>query len=818
MRKLLLLALLCASILSLQAQTKVTHKLGLSLYNQLKDPKYANSNTLRPLLVKGEPSEIQSLVAQYHGVYKFSAGDVSSIAIPYRYLTAFAQQPGVIRIESSPGARGIGRSFMDSARVFNNIDSVQAGFAPLTQAYKGTGVIVGVIDGGFYFRHMDFRRANGNTRILYLWDQYMGGGTAPQPYNYGSYWDSTAINAGLCTHSEPASDFSHGTNVAGIAAGNGTSVNSDPYLINRYTGVAPDADLILVRLNDTASDYFAAVTDAVNYIFTKASQMGRPCVINTSIGTYYGSHDGQDLGAQAIDAMLEAQHGRVLVAAAGNAGGLKYHLSYTLSPTDSLFTWFAYYHRGNVVYYDLWADTAQWTQAGFAIGCDNMTPAFLARTRYFNAVTDFNPTQGNTVQLSDSLMQGSTKLGDYTIAVTLSGGTYHVEFLVYPTSPAYMWRLQTLGQGRFDAWVDSAATGGSSPVRIPPGGFTSPNYRYADSLKTIVSSWQCSDKVITVANYSNRSSYLDVDSVVVNQSASLPDGILVPNSSIGPTRDGRFKPDIGATGTVTTCTGDSANIALLEHSGATNRHKVSIGGKHNANGGTSMASPIVAGVAALYLQKHPNASYSEVKYVIETTARLDTYTTHSIPNVNFGWGKVNGFAALKYNVIYGCQDTGSVNYNALANIDTGGCIPKVYGCTDTGSINYNPSANVNNGTCIAKVYGITDTLCSNYNPHANVNSGVCIPLGVADMKDQVSFEVIPNPVNDNATIRIISTAPLQNASVKFYDVLGKEVDAINIPAGASEVVYKNTRLAAGIYDAAILSNGKVVAVKKIVAE
>jgi subtilisin family serine protease len=817
MSKIYLAVILCFFTLIIQAQTKVSHKLGLSLYTKLQKKEYANSSALKPIMVKGDPDVIKSLVAKYNGVYRFSAGDVSSIAIPYKNLTSFSKESGVDRIESTI-ARG--RSFMDTARIMNNIDSVQAGYAPLTQAYKGTGVIIGIIDGGIYFRHQDFRRANGNTRILYLWDQYLSTAPSPSPFGYGSEWDSTAINSGLCNSSDPANDFSHGTNVAGIAAGNGSSwATGDAYLQNRYTGVAPDADMIVVRVNDTASDYLQIIADAANYIFTKATEMGRPCVINTSVGTYYGSHDGQDLGAQAIDNMLSAQHGRVLVAAAGNSGAINYHVSYPLSSTDSLFTWFTYNSTYGLVYYDMWADTAQFKLGNFAIGCDNNTPTFLARTRYYNAVNDFNPGQGVTVQISDSLMQGTTNLGYYTIAVTLSGSVYHIEFEISPSVTTDLWRLQTIGQGTFDLWDNNAAIPGTSTMPATlPGGFSSPNYRFADSLKTVVSSWQCSDKVITVANYSNRGAYLDVDSVYIPQLASVKDGSRIVTSSLGPTRDGRIKPDIAATGDVTTATGDSANIALLLVSGAANRQKVSIGGKHNRNGGTSMASPIVAGVAALYLQKHPNASYAEVKYVIETTAKIDTYTTHNIPNVAWGWGKVNGFRALSFPVVYGCMDTGSINYNSSANIDTGGCIPKVYGCTDTASVNYDSTANVNNGSCIPKVYGITDSACSNYNSHANVSSGVCVPLGIAAIANNVSFEVIPNPINDNATIRIISKAPLVNASIRFYDLLGNLVDAINIPAGAGEVTYTNNKLASGVYEATLVSDSKVVAVKKIVAE
>jgi hypothetical protein len=815
----LLLVCCCFSLFShAGTPVRVNQKLGLSLYNKVRDPKYAHSTKLKALLVKGDPSIIKGMTDKYQGIYKYAAGNISSVAIPYKNLLSFSQEAGIIQIE---GNSGKGLHFMDTARIVNNIDSAQKGIAPLAQPYKGDGVIVGIIDGGLYFRHQDFRRANGNTRVLYLWDQYMSSASSPQPFGYGAEWDSTAINAGQCNSSDPASDQGHGTNVAGIAAGNGSSFPTGP-LAGRYTGTAPNADMIVVNLNDTI-DFLQSVTDATNYIFSKATALGRPCVINTSVGTYYGSHDGQDLAAQAIDAMLSEQNGRVMVAAAGNAGGYRFHLSYPLSATDSLFTWFAYNTSYHQVYYDMWADTAQFKLGTFAIGCDNNTPAFLARTKYFNAVTDFNPAQGATVQISDSLMNGATNLGDYTIAVTLSGSVYHIEFLIYPTVTTDLWRLQTLGQGKFDLWdYSSAIAGSSNPLPAPgtnnplPGGFSSPNYVFPDSFKTIVSSWQCSDKVITVGNYSNRATYQDSAGAFIP--SNVPDGSLLANSSIGPTRDGRMKPDITATGTVTTATGDSLYIALLSQTPA-NAMKISLGGKHTRNGGTSMASPIVAGTAALYLEEHPNASYSEVKQVLERTAKVDNFTTNNIPNISWGYGKVNCYQALLYPVVYGCGDTGSINYNAAANIDTGGCVAKVYGCTDTGSINYNAAANVNNGACISKVYGITDSACTNYNPLANVSNGVCVPLGITEaINNDIAFEVLPNPMNDNAIIRIITKVPLTNASVRFYDALGKQVDAINIPAGANEVVYNNTRLAAGMYTTAIVSEGKIVAIKKIVAE
>ncbi len=550
-------------------------KLGLYLSEKLKQTEFAHSSQLQPLLVKGNAEAIQSLTEQYQGIFKFHAKDICSIEIPYKNLKAFAKEEAVERIENSfaPGVM-----LMDTARINNNIDKVHTGSAPLSQAYTGKGVVVGIIDGGIFFQHGDFRNANGTTRIRNLWDQN-GVGTAPSAYGYGAEWDSTTINNGGCTHIPPSSNQGHGTNVAGIATGNGLGATTAP-LKALYKGVAPECNIVVVRIDNASNNFLQKMADAADYIYKKADALGMPCVINTSVGTYYGSHDGKDLAAEAIDNMLCAKKGRVFVAAAGNSADKRIHLGYTLSATDSLFTWFKYNATTASVYYDLWADTNQFKAANFAIGCDNSTPTFFKRTKYYNILTDFNPPQGGTVQIDDSLFNGATKLGNYSIYATLEGGTYHIEFLIYPVVTTYLWRLQTKGTGAFDLWANRSLIGTSDIQNSPlPGGFTSPNYRFSDSLKTMVSSWVCSDKVITVGNYSNGHIYKDVDGI--NRDPLLATGEtrqdLFPTSSWGPTRDGRQKPNITATGSTTIATGDSFNIALLMGA-PSNKLKIGIGG------------------------------------------------------------------------------------------------------------------------------------------------------------------------------------------------------------------------------------------------
>src|SRR5690606_926764 len=156
-------------------------------------------------------------------------------------------------------------------------------------AYNGEGILMGIIDTGVDFNHADFKDSLGNTRIKYLWDQKpTSGSTVPSPFGYGIEWTETQINMAQCTQSDMAY-YGHGTGVAGIAAGNGLASG-------HHQGPASKSDLIVVALDFNKTG--PTIADAVQYIFDKAIQIGKPCVINASLGDYYGSHDATDLQTQ----------------------------------------------------------------------------------------------------------------------------------------------------------------------------------------------------------------------------------------------------------------------------------------------------------------------------------------------------------------------------------------------------------------------------------------------------------------------------------------------------------------------------------------
>jgi len=630
------------------------------------------------LWFSGDKQVALALCSRYKGTYKYGAGNYHAIQFPVDLLSTIINSSfnGTLSIDHSQPM-----AFMDSSRLRNNADSAFIGSSPLGQSYTGKGVIIGVIDGSLDFRHDDFRRPNGRSRIRYIWDQQTATGTgAPHPYGYGNSWDSSHINNGTCTFPYYGSDFGHGSCVTGIAAGDGSSVQNNPHLQTTYRGIAPESDIIFVRYRNTG--FNNALTDAVHYIFSKAQQLGKPCVINTSIGGFYGPHDGSEPFVRVIDSLLLAGPGRALVAAGGNFGNRYFHLSYPLQ-TDSLITFFRHNSSIAGVYFNLYADTSSFQQAQFAIGCYDRFGNFRGRfPSYFSIPTHYNPPQGYTVLRADTMRSGSTILGIVQSAATLDGSKWNLEFFISQVNATNnLWALQTRGSGTFDLWsgqneisgTSTIATTWNSPVTPNPLiPITHPAYRFPDTLKTLAGGWQCSDQVITVANYANRAGYRDIDSVYRNLTSS-PNfenpGQRLFHSSIGPTRDGRMKPDISATGNTTLCTGDSLLI-LSYLPNASNRLKIGLGGKHIRNGGTSSASPVVAGLVALLLEKNPSASISQLKSAIENTAGQDMFTG-SVPNPYYGHGKVNIFRALIYNP--GCTDTTSANYNPAATWDDGSC-------------------------------------------------------------------------------------------------------------------------------------------------
>jgi subtilisin family serine protease len=239
----------------------------------------------------------------------------------------------------------------------------------------------------------------------------------------------------------------------------------------------------------------------------------------------------------------------------------------------------------------------------------------------------------------DTIYNGINRIGIVeSIASVNTFGVYELKFTILADSINYLWRIEHTGNGRIDSWNFDYITSSLPSATLFP---KISKYKIADTTQTIVSSFQCSDEVITVANYVNRNKYLDVTSTL--QITTETPGEIAASSSVGPTRNNKIKPDIAATGATVLA---SAAMAMLPGliSGAPS--VVAQGGYHITAGGTSASSPVVAGLAALYLQKNPSATNIQIKQAITNCAYTDAFVSLPVPNYRWGYGKLDGFHAL----------------------------------------------------------------------------------------------------------------------------------------------------------------------------
>ena len=198
---------------------------------------------------------------------------------------------------------------------------------------KGRGVLVAVLDSGIAYESRDFRHEDGSTRILNLWDQTIPG-NPPKGYGRGTEYTKVQIDEALRLQNPeerrqriPSSDFSgHGTPVAAIAAGNGGGRGT------AYAGVAPESDLLVVKLGNARQEGFPRTTElmmGLNYVVEKALEYRRPVAVNLSFGNTYGAHDGNSLLERFIDD-LSNYWKSVICVGSGNEGNSAGHTAVQL--------------------------------------------------------------------------------------------------------------------------------------------------------------------------------------------------------------------------------------------------------------------------------------------------------------------------------------------------------------------------------------------------------------------------------------------------------------------------------------------------------
>lgn len=559
-----------------------------------------------------------------------TAGDIAIVSIPIDRLAQLSDHPAVSRIEASP----TGRATMDTTAVIVGADRL---YAPdgreIVRGLTGEGVIVGVMDIGFDLTHPNFYDASATRyRIGAFWDQLSRdtvGSSLPVGRDFTGY---DLVRSQL--HSVDGLTQTHGTHTLGIAAGSGYH--------SPYRGIAYDADICLVSnavsddiaLIDSADvEKYTTATDALGfkYIFDYADRQGKPCVASFSEGypPYLDSEDS--LYAAFLDSLTGP--GRIIVASAGNE-----------RVTNT-------YMKKDVGQEATGAFISSALKTAF-YRIKTRTPLRLAVKAYDPASTTLDITTERL--LSDSVL---------TDTLFIAGDTCTVTTDRYPST----FTADTVYNVLFTA---SKALSGLPPIALVLQGSTTQAELYGSSgsgLKSLPDTdarWTaaemthnihapaCFPSVVCVGATAHRFGFTNYRGEYRNFSDGRTLGRLSPYSSVGPTMGGLMKPDVVAPGDNIISSYSSYYLENKPDAGDINsdvEHFDFEGRTYawNANSGTSMATPVVAGVIALWLQAKPDLTPAEAIEALRHTCRRPDPSL-AYPNNEYGHGEIDAYRGLLY--------------------------------------------------------------------------------------------------------------------------------------------------------------------------
>ncbi|MBN1758258.1 MAG: S8 family serine peptidase, partial [Chitinispirillaceae bacterium] len=363
-----------------------------------------------------------------------------------------------------------------------------------------------------------------------------------------------------------------------------------------------------------------------------------------SIGLATGPHDGTSLIDRTIDSL--SGPGRIIVGAVGNDGGRYSHISFSLAPGATGKTWAmpmvdsSSSPASSFLGADFWGESGK-TFTGSFLVMDRRTLVYqesidtftTSRTRVY--AIDTIPWTGTSGTVDTFYMQYAVE------KAAESNNKPHMMVVAYTTNPHLQLGISiTNPPGGTGQLIHGWNSRKESFHHFDLDGFTK-----GDSTYTVNEIGGTAKRNITVGAFCGRTEIPQWnDTVHLHDNATLGDIFI--SSGVGPTVDGRIKPDITAPGW--------SIIAALSRTAPKTWEEVAVWpdtgstlSRYGGMTGTSMASPVVAGIVALLLQAKPDLTPEEVKAVLQKTAKTDEYTGSLTTFSNkWGAGKADALAAL----------------------------------------------------------------------------------------------------------------------------------------------------------------------------
>jgi len=581
-------------------------------------------------------SELESMGVQVTGEYD----QFVTAKIPVNKLDAVSELKGVKQVAIAK----MKRHFTDqAANVTNALKAWDGTNYGLLDAYTGKDVVVGMIDIGIEFNHRAFKDANGNTRVKRV---YLPSATSANGGSRPSIGGTTLSGYHYTTASQIAAlttdytEESHGTHTSGCATGSKVGV---------YSGMAPDCDIVLCGLGEAGDD--ATILNCAKYIAEYAKSVGKPCVISISLGGTVGPHDGKSTISMGYDEIAQ-EYGAIILLAAGNEADKTGYATKTLSSnTDEM-----------VVYPSLTSSLNGYSLAHWS-GFYNSTSDELkinmmivnrnGQVQWQSGALSSASYASNASQLSSyfsSLVQNGEDYGgiSWAGAVDPNSGRYYIEldaFVGSATTTGNKLVFVVTGKAGnvITAWSDCQYSQFATSATI--SGHTLTPGQYVNSMSDDI----CGSKTISVGAAATRLTVpYNYGSSTGSFDNAYPEGDIAEFSSYGTDYNGVNHPFITAPGFAVV-----SSLNRYDESGYISANYVSYrqsqGSYYDYWGymsGTSMATPISAGVVALYLQADPTLDVDGVKDVIAHSATA--YTNPQSPAMQRGYGIINALAGIEY--------------------------------------------------------------------------------------------------------------------------------------------------------------------------
>lgn len=545
-------------------------------------------------------------------------------------------------------------AYMKTARSISGVDDVHNATG-LDRAYKGAGVVTGLYDTGLDPNHINFFNSDGTeNRVKRIWRFAISG-------TYDEYNDPDRISR----FTTEESSATHGTHVLGIMAGSyngktgewaerkGSAVFTRK-TANPFYGVAPEADIAISCGVLIPSNYTLGAAHIRDY----AASEGKPAVVNLSIGTQIGPHDGTDNDVAALD---EVGKSAIVCVAAGNEGNVPLYLEKTFTSSDKALRTFVSGStiRSAVGVLDIWGsdDTPfKFTPVIFdlesgetileypvtkptteiTVTTSNYSSSgyehFAAFDKAFSSsywifLTELNPNNNRYhAQIQFSLSSSDKNLAFGVIMEGEAGHSVEIFHHDAGDAPSYMTSLDVKG------WSDGTT---------------------ANTMNNLA----CGKNMIVVGSYNTSTIWGTLGkNAYTTERAGYVKNDISPFSSFGFTFAGDQLPHICAPGSmIVSSVSTHCKSAVSDVDGLV--AKATENGRLNywdVMQGTSMATPFVAGVVALWLEADPSLTVSRIREIMEDTAVNDEFT--AVTPERWGAGKIDALAGIK--AILG---TGGVN-------------------------------------------------------------------------------------------------------------------------------------------------------------